>query len=160
MRCYLELLYREAKQVKPDALVIAHTPHPYVAEVVDMVRLNDINTAQPVLEAMARRAQVARLACPAALIDTDDWPMPSKAAWRAYARLKPELGVPALYYVTHIDGSGEALDEDDYALIRETWTAYRAALASGLTHGAVLYPDLNKAASLKEQALASLSVGG
>jgi len=154
MRCYLETLYREAKRVKPQALVIAHTPHPYIAEVVDMVRLNDINTSQPVLEAMTRRARVARLACPDALIDTDDWPMPDKATWRAYAALKPQLGVPALYYATHIDSTGEALDADDYALIRETWAAHRATLFNEAAQAArqgddTAYDDANKAAPYK-----------
>ena len=32
--------------------------------------------------------------------------------------MKPELGVPSLYYATHLDLTGEALDEDDYAAIR------------------------------------------
>jgi len=125
MHCYLGILYDEAKRVKPDALVITHTPHPYLADVVDMIRLNDINTGQPVLDAMRRRARVARLACPHALIDTDNWPMPDKATWRAYTGLQSTLGVPALYYVTHIDSTGEALDEEDYALVREVWAEYR-----------------------------------
>jgi hypothetical protein len=51
--------------------------------------------------------------------------MPNKAAWRAYTRLQPELGVPSLYYVTHIDSTGEALDAEDYALIRDAWAQYR-----------------------------------
>jgi hypothetical protein len=33
--------------------------------------------------------------------------------------------VPALYFATHIDRTGEPLTEDDYRLIRETWAAYR-----------------------------------
>lgn len=125
MRCYLGILYDEAKRVKQDALIITHTPHSYLADVVDMIRLNDINTGSDVLAAMRRRAQVARLACPHALIDTDNWPMPDKATWRAYTRIQPELGVPALYYVTHIDATGETLEEADYALIREVWAEYR-----------------------------------
>lgn len=126
LRVWLLILRDEAKQVKPDALIITHTPHPYLTDLVDMIRLNDINTGQPVLEAMRRRAAVARLACPTALIDTDNWPMPDKATWRAYTSIQPELGVPALYYVTHIDATGEPLGEEDYALIRETWARHRA----------------------------------
>ena len=51
--------------------------------------------------------------------------MPNKAAWRAYTRLQPGLGVPSLYYVTHIDSTGEALEAEDYALIRDAWAQYR-----------------------------------
>ncbi len=130
MRRYLGILYDEAKQVKPDALIITHTPHPYLADIVDMIRLNDINTGSDVLAAMQRRARVARLACPAALIDTDNWPMPDRATWRAYLQLQPQLGVPALYYVTHIDATGEALTEEDYALIRNVWATYRSSLSA------------------------------
>jgi hypothetical protein len=46
--------------------------------------------------------------------------------------MKAELGVPALYYATHLDYSGEALTPSDYALVRDTWAAYRAA--QGLPH--------------------------
>jgi hypothetical protein len=128
MRLYLWILYSEAKHIKPDALIMTHTPHPYLQDVIDMIRLNDINGARDVHESMTHRARVAAIACPQLSIDTDDWPMPNKAAWRAYTRLQPELGVPSLYYVTHIDSTGEALDADDYQLIREGWAQYRSKL--------------------------------
>jgi hypothetical protein len=125
MHLYLAILHSEAKRIKPDALIMAHTPHPYLQDVVDMIRLNDINSGRDVNESMTHRARVASIACPQLSIDTDDWPMPNKAAWRAYTRLQPELGVPSLYYVTHIDSTGEPLDADDYRLIREAWAQYR-----------------------------------
>jgi hypothetical protein len=124
MRLYLSILHSEAKHVKPDALIMAHTPHPYLQDVVDMIRLNDINTGQDVNTSMTHRARVATIACPNLIIDTDDWPMPNKPAWRAYTRLQPKLGVPSLYYVTHIDSTGEPLDAEDYALIREVWSRF------------------------------------
>ncbi len=121
LKTYLTALHAEAKQVKPEALIMTHTPHPYLADVVDMIRLNDINTGASVNPAMRHRARVASIACPQALIDTDNWPMPNKAAWRAYLQIQPDLGVPSLYFATHIDSTGEALEPDDYRLIRETW---------------------------------------
>lgn len=126
MRAYLELLYLTAKAAKPDALVMTHTPHPYLADTTDMIRLNDVNIAQPVVPAMRHRARVARLACPHAIIDTDNWPMPNIAAWREYVAVQPELGVPSLYFATHIDSTGEALEAKDYALLRDTWARHRA----------------------------------
>lgn len=128
MKAYLGLIYQAAKEAKPDALVIAHTPHPYLADVLDMVRLNDVNTAHPVPAAMTHRARIARLACPSALIDTDNWPMPDRAAWREYVTVQPTLGVPALYFATAIDSTREPLQPDDYRLIRETWAAYRRSI--------------------------------
>lgn len=121
MRRYLEILHSEAKAVKPDALVMTHTPHPYLADVLDMIRLNDINVERDVLRAMRHRGRIARIACPEAVIDTDNWPLPDKATWRSYLGLQAELGVSSLYYVSHIDRSGEAFDDDDYGLIRESW---------------------------------------
>jgi hypothetical protein len=125
MHLYLSILHSEAKRIKPDALIMTHTPHPYLQDVVDMIRLNDINSGRDINQSMIHRARVAAIACPNVSIDTDDWPMPNKAAWRAYTRLQPELGVPSLYYVTHIDATGEALEAEDYRLIRETWAQYR-----------------------------------
>ncbi|MEX2540981.1 MAG: hypothetical protein WD314_04205, partial [Trueperaceae bacterium] len=127
MRRYLEILHDEAKAVKPDALVMTHTPHPYLADVVDMIRLNDINVGRDVLRSMAHRGRIARIACPEAIIDTDNWPVTDKSTWRSYLGLQPRLGVSSLYYVSHIDSTGEALDDDDYRLIRESWKREPAA---------------------------------
>ncbi|MBI5671439.1 MAG: hypothetical protein HZC41_25895 [Chloroflexi bacterium] len=125
MKLYLKIIYEEAKRAKPDALIMAHTPHPYLADVVDMIRLNDINTGKDVNNAMQHRARVARIACPNAIIDTDNWPITNRDAWRKYVRLQPELGVPSLYYASHIDTTQEPLDEDDYQLIRDAWARHR-----------------------------------
>ncbi|MCW5850905.1 MAG: hypothetical protein KIT87_12590 [Anaerolineae bacterium] len=124
MKLYLSILYDETKQVKPDALVMTHTPHPYLADVVDMIRLNDINKNKDVNQAMIQRARIAMLACPNAIIDTDNWPITDRETWRAYIPLQARLGVPSLYYTSHIDSTGEALEDEDYQLIRDTWKTY------------------------------------
>ena len=132
----LAIVYAAAKQAKPDALVITHTPHPAFADVTDMVRLNDMlrlddpGSMPPVVPQMRYRAAVVRAACPEVLIDTDDWTVPDKATWREYLELKPDLGVPSLYYVTDVDLTGERLDEDDYAAIRRTWARWRERVAT------------------------------
>ncbi|GEM47250.1 hypothetical protein [Deinococcus cellulosilyticus] len=117
----LWILRDEAKKVKADALVMTHTPNPYFHDVTDMIRLNDVNTGQPVIEQMQHRFRVAQAALPHHVIDTDNWPMPSKQAWREYVALQPDLGVPSLYFVTNVDGTKEPLLEEDYALIRRAW---------------------------------------
>ncbi len=99
----LWIIYDAAKRSKHDALIITHTPHPYFRDVTDMVRLNDVNTRAAVVPQMVHRARVVRAACPDVLIDTDNWPMPSIAEFRAYVDVQPELGVPSLYYATHVD---------------------------------------------------------
>jgi hypothetical protein len=124
----LEIIWSEAHAAKPDALVVAHAPNPGFVDVVDMVRLNDaLRLAEPttgvaVVRQMRHRARIVRAACRELLIDTDDWAMPDRATWREYQLAKPEIGVPALYYVDSIDISGEPLTEDDAALVRDVWS--------------------------------------
>jgi hypothetical protein len=123
----LRVVYDAAKQAKSDALVITQTPHPAFGDVTDMVRLNDMLRlddpgpipAGAVVPQMRYRAEIARAALPDTLVDTDDWAIPDLATWRAYLALKPELGVPSLYYATQLDLTGEPLAERDYDAIRE-----------------------------------------
>jgi hypothetical protein len=126
----LRVVYAAAKDVKPDSLVITHTPHPGFVDVTDMLRLNDMiqpheRDPAPLLSQMRYRAEVIRSACPEVLIDTDDWRAPDRESWRAYLEVKPELGVPSLYYATHIDATGEPLEAEDYAAIRRTWEQWQ-----------------------------------
>jgi hypothetical protein len=130
MKVYLGIIYNEAKRVKADALVMTHTPHPYLADVTDMIRLNDMldltrlddpSAGLDIRATLEQRAAVARIACPHALIDTDNWPVRNRAVWRDFVRLQPAVGVPSLYFSTHIDLTGEPLEEADYQLLHEAW---------------------------------------
>jgi hypothetical protein len=122
----LRLVYEAVKHAKPEALVITQTPHPSFADVTDMVRLNDMlrlddpGAIDPtvVVPEMRHRGAVARAALPDRLVDTDDWASPGLETWREYLEAKPDLGVPAFYYATHLDLTGEALEERDYAALR------------------------------------------
>lgn len=123
----LKIIYTAAKVARPDALVITQTPNPGFADVSDMVRLNDMlrldepNPESAVVAQMTYRAAVARAACPSLLVDTDDWCAPDMAQWREYLGIKGNLGVPAFYYTTHLDHTGEAFEEQDYAALRAVW---------------------------------------
>jgi hypothetical protein len=128
MKLYLWIIYDEARGTKSDALIMTHTPHPYLAEVTDMIRLNDINTGKDINTAMVRRARIASIACPTAIIDTDNWPVTDRESWRRYVELQPELGVPSLYYASHIDQTGEPLRPADYKLLRKVWARHRAQI--------------------------------
>ena len=111
--------------------MVTHTPHPAFTDVTDMVRLNDMlrlddpDPWAPIVPQMRLRAAVAAAACPQLLVDTDDWCAPDRAQWRAYAQVKTELGVPALYVSTEVDRTGEPLEEQDYALLRRQWERWR-----------------------------------
>jgi hypothetical protein len=120
----LSIVYRAAKETKPEALIITHTPHPGFVDVTDMFLLNDIISGD-VVEQMTARAEIVRAACSDLPIDTDDWRVPNKREWRSFLERKPEIGVPSLYYATHIDSTGEELDEDDYAALRNVWSVWK-----------------------------------
>jgi hypothetical protein len=121
----LAVVYAAAKEAKPDALVMTHTPHPSFADVTDMIRLNDVISGD-VVEQMTFRADVVRAALPELPIDTDDWRMPDKRSWRAFLEVKGAIGVPSLYYATHLDATGEALEDEDYAAVRRVWESVPA----------------------------------
>lgn len=125
----LTIMAEVARSVRPDALLVTHTVHPWFAGVSTMIRLNDVletdldRAPVPVADQLRFRAAVTRAALPEHPIDTDQWPMPNRREWRSYVETQAELGVPALYYVDRLDGSGEALTADDHALVARTWAA-------------------------------------
>jgi hypothetical protein len=124
-------IFRAAKAAKPDAVTITHTVHPSFGGVSDMVRLNDVleydgaRMPVPVVDQLRFRYAVAAAALPEHPIDTDQWPMPNRAQWLAYARAQVSFGVPALYYVDSIDNSGEAITDEDLDVVAQTWRRYR-----------------------------------
>lgn len=129
----LRLVYDTAKRVKPDALVVTHTPNPAFVDVTDMIRLNDVLRAdhgEPgyVARHMTYRAGVVRSACPELGIDTDGWMMPSHAEWREYLKIQHGLGVPALYYVDGTDTDRHDFGPDDFAAIQASWKNFSATL--------------------------------
>jgi hypothetical protein len=130
LRRLLEVVYTAAKEAKPDALIVTHTPHPSFVDVTDMIRLNDMLLTEaesfpPVVPQMRYRADVVRAACPELPIDTDDWMIPDLATWREYLDAKLDLGVPALYYVSHVDATGEAFEREDYEALRRAWALWK-----------------------------------
>ncbi|SDJ98005.1 hypothetical protein SAMN05421874_104278 [Nonomuraea maritima] len=123
----LAALYGAAKRVRPDALMVTHTPHPAFADVSDMVRLNDVleldarGEPVPVVDQLRYRHEVVRRALPHHLVDTDQWPMPGRAEWLAYAEAQPAYGVPALYYAEAVDNSGEEITAADLNSVASWW---------------------------------------
>jgi hypothetical protein len=130
----LSTLYRAAKAAKPDALVITHAVHPSFGDTCDMVRLNDIlkrdirGERVPAADQLIFRQKIAATTLPNHAIDTDQWPIQSRAEWLAYAELQPALGVPSLYYAERIDRSGETIRPEDLERIAASWNTYRASL--------------------------------
>ncbi len=129
LREMLRVFRDAALEAREDCLLVGHVANPYLADLCDVVRLNDIpcppGVSDGVVTEMRHRARIARAACPEAPIDADNWPSPNRQQWAEYVKAQPEIGVPSLYYATGIDLSGEPLGPDDYALVRESWTRWR-----------------------------------
>ena len=122
----LALYYEAAKKAKSDALVISHTFNPYFNDIVDMLRMQDIYTDNDsIVEQMTHRAKMAQISCPGVLIHTDQHPMPSLKAWREYAKFQPKIGNPCLYYVTGIETTYEPFENEDFDLLKRTWSEHR-----------------------------------
>ena len=133
---FMQLVHDEMRQAKPDALLMAHTANPAFANVVDMLRLNDVpgvaGEPKSYLAPMQHRARIAHAAGPGWLIDTDNWPSPDRHSFLEYLEAQPRLGVPSLYFATgtgwQSPGEGwrwEPFSESDYAAVRRAWAAYR-----------------------------------
>lgn len=129
----LSTLQNAARTAKPDALVITHAMHPSFADVSGMIRLNDVSKRDitgarvPVVDQLGFRHAIASRVLPHHPIDTDQWPMPSRAEWLRYADAQVDKGVPALYYVEAIDRSGEPIESADLERVAATWRRYRQA---------------------------------
>jgi len=126
---YVALVHGAAKAAKPDAMIMTHCPHPYFADVTDVLRLNDWALKRPnIIEQASYRQQIA-VSCSDWLINTDNWPLYDVGQWREYLRYQPEIGIPASWFTHGVFGEGDRrygpFTSDDYAAWRETWAAYR-----------------------------------
>ena len=125
LKLYIENLFKIMKEVKKDSLLITHTCNPYFSDVVDMLRLNDLDgESDAVLEIMKGRAMLARISCDKWLIDTDNDLMVDLNHWRDYISIQSKLGIPDTYYTNHIAMSFEKLTKDDYSLLKKVFDSF------------------------------------
>ena len=129
---YVALVHGAAKAAKPDAMIMTHCPHPYFADVTDVLRLNDWALKRPnIIEQATYRHQIAS-SCSDWLINTDNWPLYDVGQWREYLRYQPEIGIPASWFTHGVFGEGDRrygpFSADDYAVWRQTWAAYRKTM--------------------------------
>jgi len=121
----VSIYYNQAKETKPDSLIITQTFNPYFDDVSDMLRLNDIYTdSKSVVEQFHHRAKIGHIVHPGCQIHTDQHPMPSLEAWREYAKFQPKIGNPVLYYVSGIETTFEKFRDEDWEMLREVWSKY------------------------------------
>jgi hypothetical protein len=137
MREWLQIISETARAIRPEAVIITHTANPYLADMVDILRLNDVAGLPDIYASitpdMAHRARIARAASPYWLLDADNWPCSSRKQWLDYIQAQKDgkFGIPSLYHIQRFGWGAvnEALQAEDFTAIRESWKAYRATLA-------------------------------
>ncbi len=148
MREWLGIISEAARAVRPDAVIITHTANPYLSDLVDVLRLNDVAGLKDIYGSivpdMQHRTRIARAASPYWLLDSDNWPCSSREQWYEYiqAQKDGQFGIPALYHIQRFGWGdiNEALGEEDFSAVRECWKTYRAmvAQAQGNTEKTIL----------------------
>lgn len=130
LKRYMKLLYDSAKAIRPDALINCSAAHPYFAEVMDEARLHDYRgDMRNCVSVMTHRAKLMKAALPGILIDTDAGGTGSRRDFRRFIAAQPSLGVPDLYFLS--PNGAVPFDDEDVALIRETWKRYEDRISSG-----------------------------
>lgn len=119
----MELLYTEAKRVKPDALINTSCCHPLFAAYTDQARLHDNFFAlRDSVRIMKERAALFGAMMPGISIDTDAGSCGSRRDFMRYARECVKIGVPDIYILNPIEDC--ALKNEDWEEIRLIWEEY------------------------------------
>lgn len=123
MKSWLSLVYKNAKSIKSDALINASCAHPYMADVIDQMRLHDyddhMRSARSIL---GYRAEIVNAVYPGISIDCDAGGIESYRDFQRYIEYQPQIGVPDLYYLSRKDGT--PFSSEDFNYIRGIWNKY------------------------------------
>ena len=124
VRRFQWILYDETHSVKPDAMVETQTVNALFRESSDVIRLNDIWYAmREVPQSMRLRARIAHISgWP--LVDTDNASSTTLKEWWNYMQAQPEIGIPALYFITRTESTQEEPSDAQWSALKRIWQAY------------------------------------
>ena len=124
VRRFQWILWSEAHQTKPDAMVETQTVNALFRESTDLIRLNDIwYGAREVPTMMQLRARIAKISgWP--LVDTDNASSTNLKEWWKYMQAQPSIGIPALYFVTRTESTQETPSEEQCKALAALWQSY------------------------------------
>ena len=124
VRRFQWILWSEAHQTKPDAMVETQTVNALFRESSDLIRLNDIwYGAREVPTMMQLRARIAKISgWP--LVDTDNASSTNLKEWWKYMQAQPSIGIPALYFVTRTESTQETPSEEQWKALAALWQSY------------------------------------
>ncbi|MEI6165735.1 MAG: hypothetical protein WCS52_00925 [bacterium] len=103
-RCYLRIVYDEAKACKPEALVGTFFANPYLADLSDVVRTADqFSIKSSPEDTMRHRARLLSIAMPGCPIDTDHafW-YDLRENWIDIMQAQLTCGIPCLYHAQYV----------------------------------------------------------
>ena len=124
VRRFQWILWSEAHQAKPDAMVETQTVNALFRESSDLIRLNDIwYGAREVPTMMQMRARIAKISgWP--LADTDNASSTNLKEWWKYMQAQPSIGIPALYFVTRTETTQESPSDAQWKALAALWQSY------------------------------------
>jgi hypothetical protein len=115
-----KVVYDAAKAVKPDALIIGVSPHPFFNDTQDIVRTYDVATFDPRVH--LERARYVRAVAPGMVPALDEHVYHQN--FFRYMKEAGELGIPMIYNLLKFNGDGVAYTTDDYRRLREILDDY------------------------------------
>ena len=136
----LLIISDEAKKCKKGAIIQVFTPHPYLSDVIDMVRLGDMYTVKASCEdSMLHRARIYKTLMPGVPIDTDGQFVHNILKnWRDIFELQAKIGIPTLYCAENAYHSRffsgvtvDKLKKEDYKFFSKVIVDYRKRMAIG-----------------------------
>jgi len=122
------MLFSETHKWKPDAMIETQTPNVLFLDSSDVIRLNDVwYASRNVPTMMQSRASIAHISgWP--LVDTDNASSTTLKEWWSYMVKQPQIGIPALYFVSHTEATQESPTQYQWQALGTIWRSYITSL--------------------------------
>ena len=113
-------IYDAAKAVKPDALIIGVSPHPFFNDTQDIIRTYDVSTFD--IRVHLERAKFVRAIAPGMTVAMDEHVYHQN--FFRYIEEGSRLGIPMMYNLLRFNGDGVVYSEEDYRRLKKLLDAY------------------------------------
>jgi len=115
-------IYDIAKRIKPGALIIGVSPHPFFQDTQDIIRTYDVSTYD--IRIHLERARYVRAIAPGMLPAMDEHVYFQN--FFSYLEEGSKLGIPMLYNLIRFNGDGHVNTPEDYRRMKQMLDAYVA----------------------------------
>lgn len=137
---YLDIIYKQAKKVKKDALISLYTASPYFRDVCDMVRVGDLYTTYGrSVDTLIERAEVLKIAMSQKPLDTDgNFRFSMEEDFLKELKEQVKLGIPTIYQAEYLFQHRafnkpviRKFSNEDYSKIRKIFNDYLKEIIKG-----------------------------